>query len=424
MPTQNLRTKSARRKLKHKRRPYYAPVRRGVSLGYRCRGAQAGGWCVRVYVGAAATDGATYKYAEEEIGVADDNGSADGVEVFDYGQAQEKALEFARKLSIELRDGGTPITVTEAMQEYMKWYEEHRKSATTAQYTIDAHITPKLGDVRLSDLTSQQIKTWHSNLAKAPLRKRGGAKVKIDTNDPEAIRRRRSTANRILTVLKAGLNYAFREGFVQDDLAWRRASPYRSVDAPKIRYLTVGESERLINCCSPDLRALVRAALLTGARYGELCSLKVSDFDPEAGTVYVHTSKSGKPRHIRLTDEGQGFFEEVTAGKKSTKPIFTSPDDNPWNKNEQYRPMKDAAKKAELEDVGFHVLRHTYASLLVSAGVPLQVVSHALGHADTRTTEKHYAHLQPDYVSEMIRENLPTFIKEKPKVKRLRKKRK
>ena len=306
----------------------------------------------------------------------------------------------------------------------MLWYKDHRKSAYTTKCTIDAHITPTLGDIRLSALTGAQIKKWHSDLTKAPLRKRGGGRAKIDKDDPEAIRRRRSTANRILTVLKAGLNYAFKEGFVQDDLSWRRVSPYRNVDAPRIRYLTVTEAERLINCCTPDLRVLVRAALLTGARYGELCALRVGDFDSDAGTVYIRDGKSGKPRHVRLTDEGQGFFEEQTAGRKANVVLFTNAAKDPWRKNEQYRPMKAAVERAELDDVSFHVLRHTYASLLVTNGVPLQVVSHALGHADTRTTERHYAHLQPDYVSEMIRENLPTFTKEKPKVKRLHRKKK
>ena len=419
MTTPNLRTKSARRKLTPKRRPYYAPVRRGISLGYRCRPAVAGGWCARVYVGTAATKGATYKYAEQDIGLADDLETANGVDVFDFGQAQEKALEAARMLSIERRIGGVPITVAEAMTEYMRWYAEHRKAVSTTQCTIDAHIIPALGDIRLSALTSAQIRKWHSGLTKAPRRKY--SRAQIDNSDPEEIRKRRSTANRILTILKAGLNYAFRQRLVQNDWEWRSVPPYRGINASKVRYLTVVEAERLINCCDPDLRLLVRAALLTGTRYGELCALKVSDFDPEAGTVYVHISKSGKPRHIRLTDEGQDFFEQQSAGKKPGSPLFTNAENNAWGKSDQTRPMKDAVERAQLEDVSFHTLRHTYASLLVTAGVPLQVVSRALGHSDTRTTEKHYAHLQPDYVSEMIRENLPTFIKEKSKVKRLRK---
>ena len=68
--------------------------------------------------------------------------------------------------------------------------------------------------------------------------------------------------------------------------------------------------------------------------------------------------------------------------------------------------------------------RHSYASLLTKAGVPLQVVASALGHADARMTEKHYAHLSPTHVAQLIRDNLPPLGGSTPrktrKVTRLR----
>ncbi len=72
--------------------------------------------------------------------------------------------------------------------------------------------------------------------------------------------------------------------------------------------------------------------------------------------------------------------------------------------------------------VPFKALRTTYGSLLAMEGVPLQVIASALGHADTRITEKHYAHLMPNYVADKIRENLPAFSEQKSKVRRLRRK--
>ena len=131
----------------------------------------------------------TYKYAEVEVGVADDVAEANGIDTFDFGQAQERALEAARMLSIERRVGGVPITVAEAMKEYMRWYAEHRKSVSITQCTIDAHINPVLGDIRLSALTSAQIRKWQSDLTKAPRRKRGGGRVQMDSSDPEEIRK-------------------------------------------------------------------------------------------------------------------------------------------------------------------------------------------------------------------------------------------
>jgi hypothetical protein len=57
----------------------------------------------------------------------------------------------------------------------------------------------------------------------------------------------------------------------------------------------------------------------------------------------------------------------------------------------------------------FHVLRHTYATMLLRAGAPLPVIAANLGHADTRMTERHYAPLAPSYVAEVIRATMPSL---------------
>ena len=88
--------------------------------------------------------------------------------------------------------------------------------------------------------------------------------------------------------------------------------------------------------------------------------------------------------------------------------MFAQEGGSGWGPAHQHRPMREACRHAEIEPpVSFHILRHSYASLLTKAGVPLQVVASALGHADARMTEKHYAHLAPSHVAQLIRENLP-----------------
>ena len=59
--------------------------------------------------------------------------------------------------------------------------------------------------------------------------------------------------------------------------------------------------------------------------------------------------------------------------------------------------------------VNFHILRHTYGSHLAMKGAPMGVIAAQLGHADTRMTEKHYAHLSPSYVAQTIREKFPVL---------------
>ncbi len=109
----------------------------------------------------------------------------------------------------------------------------------------------------------------------------------------EARRARRATANRIFSVLRAILNKAFEDGKAADDKAWRRVKPFARVDVPRVRFLTPAESVRLVNACGPDFRALVRAALLTGARYGELAQMAVRAFNQGTSQVFIAPSKSG-----------------------------------------------------------------------------------------------------------------------------------
>ena len=153
---------------------------------------------------------------------------------------------------------------------------------------------------------------------------------------------------------------------------------------------------------------LVQAALLTGCRYGELTALRVTDFNPDAGTLAIRASKSGKPRHVVLTSEGQRFFAAATAGKPGDALILSRSNGEPWGRSHQRRPLKEACAVAKISPaVSFHIPHHTHGSTLAMKGVPLPVIAKQLGHADTRMTEKHYAHLAPSYVADTIRASFP-----------------
>jgi len=232
----------------------------------------------------------------------------------------------------------------------------------------------------------------------------------LDKTDHEAIRRRRASANRTLTVLKAALNRAWREGKIPSDETWRRVEPFEEVDAARARYLTVAEAKRFLNSCNPDFRRLAQAALATGARYGELITLRVSDFNADSGTIHVRTSKSGKGRHIVLNDEGAALLKSLAAGNASNALLLVKDDGTAWKPAHQARRMKEACKRAKIvPPVSFHVLRHTWASLAVMAGGPLLVVARNLGHSDTRMVERHYGHLAPSYIADAIRAAAPNF---------------
>ena len=179
--------------------------------------------------------------------------------------------------------------------------------------------------------------------------------------------------------------------------------------AARTRYLTVEEAQRLLNACDPEFRLLVRGALETGARYGELCRLECGDYNPDSGTIYIRKSKSGKERHIILTKDGARFFNQLCAGRKG--PMFG----REWKEYQQKRPIAAACERAKIDPaIGFHQLRHTWASLAVMAGMPLPVVSKNLGHANGKMVEIHYGHLAQNYVVEQVHQFGPKYGIEEP----------
>ena len=153
-----------------------------------------------------------------------------------------------------------------------------------------------------------------------------------------------------------------------------RSSHSQRLHEAKIRYLSDSESLRLVNACPPGLRTLVRAALLTGARWGELAALRVADVNASKGhpTMYVAESKSGKPRYIPLNPEGRELFAEAISGKVGDSLVFVRRDGGQWGHNHHVRALNAACSAAKIRPyVAFHELRHTYASHLAQAGVPL-----------------------------------------------------
>ena len=301
------------------------------------------------------------------------------------------------------------------MADYLTDYKRRGgKGLYIVETTINAHINSTLGDMQAVKLTRKKIEDWHNTLTTKPprVRSKKGEEQRYRelSQDDDAVRRRRSTANRVLTLFKAALNNAYQRGHISNNDAWEAVKPFRETDTAKIRYLTDKESMRLINVCGEDLRSLVTAALLTGARYGELTALKASDFNSDSGTIQIGRSKSGKARHIVLTDEGKTFFKQVTAGKLASDLAFLKSSGVKWQHADQYRQMNAACEKAKISPaIGFHILRHTYSSRLAMKGVPMQVISTQLGHSDTRMTEKHYAHLAPSYVADTIRSAFGTL---------------
>jgi integrase len=416
-----IETREGRRKLLPRGKPYYRLIEQGEHLGYRKPKQGPGQWLARHYVGG------PKDYEFTPIGHADDLSDADGVLIRSFKQAQDRARDvMVERARAKVPARPTPLTVAMAIEGYLDWLKENRKSGDDAEYRAQALIIPALGNIEVAALTTDEIQTWLSSLARAPARLRTRKGERQRHREPvegdETKRRRRSSANRTLTILKAALNRAWRAGKVPSDDAWRRVKPFEGVDTARVRYLTTAEAKRLINAADPDFRNLVQAALLTGARYGELAQLQVCDFNRDSGTLAIRRSKTGRARHIVLTkDEGAQFFAALCAGRARHEVLLRKADGELWRKSNQAVPMASACKRAQIVPrIGFHGLRHTYASLSVMNGTPSLVVAKNLGHSDTRMVEKHYGHFAPSYVTEAIQKGAPRFGIDAAKVTAIR----
>ncbi len=421
---------------------YWRTIERRLALGYY-KGPNGGTWYVRSRKG--------NRYVKARLALADDFSDSSGTTILSFAEAQRKALGSSDTLKPREE---RRYTVAQAVTDYVEHLKIRAKSWRDTEVKLRAHVLPELGATQLSDLTPEIVRRWRDGLARRT-RDRGASRLAKpspwrsttlrrdvpdaagvgteqfsapdagSTAQPDLQRRKQATANRIFNALRACLNHAWRESKIDNDHAWRRVPAFRNVEAPVIRFLTNEEALRLVNASDPEFRPLVRAALFTGCRYGELCALKVGDFDHENQTLAIRHSKSGRPRHVYLSEEGADFFDSMTLGRPREDVIFTHVDDSPWRPSHQHRPMRDACLNAKIDPpVSFHILRHSYASLLTKAGVPLQVVASALGHADARMTEKHYAHLAPSHVAQLIRDNVPQLsggvARKSRKVSRLR----
>ena len=171
------------------------------------------------------------------LGAADDVREADGLTVFSFSQAQERARNFFKSKARELAGDYLPENGSFTVKRAIDIYFDERtrkgsKSVDKDQSLARLRIIPELGDNEVAKLSIKRLRDWQAMLANGPkLSKPGKDKSKrksrhIDATDTDALRARKATANRTLTVLKAALNMAYHDGRVLSDDAWRKVKPF------------------------------------------------------------------------------------------------------------------------------------------------------------------------------------------------------
>ncbi len=236
----------------------------------------------------------------------------------------------------------------------------------------------------------------------------------VISEDLERVRRSKDSANRVLSMVKALLSHAMRDptNRLADDSAWRLVKPFHGVSKPRdIRY-TDEEVHRLIDSApDPATADLIRAAYLTGARYGELAEARVSHLDHRAKTLHVNVGKTGS-RTIILQTSAADFLKRLASRRGPDEFLFVRDGGSRWKRSDQTRPIKDALIKAGLSPEGsLYALRHTYVSRAIEGGVPLNIIAENCG-TSVRMIEKTYAKVLAEKRRDFIERGAPSLWKD------------
>jgi integrase len=250
----------------------------------------------------------------------------------------------------------------------------------TVRNILRNHLLPMLGDKEVDKLSRLDIMTWRA----AQLKSVGAKTVK----------------NR-LAVLNRMLRFAVELEVIA---AFPRVVPTK-VTLPDPEWLTDAELAQLLAAADPFWRAVMGFIANTGLRIGELRGLQWEFVDMKAQRIRIvyatagHSDvlgspKSHKPRTVPLNDAAQGILRGLP---RLGAFVFCQP---PKGLVLRYHPcrmgMAETVKKAGIRKViGFHTLRHTFASHLAMRGCPLRTLQELLGHSSLQMTMR-YAHVSPD----------------------------
>lgn len=197
---------------------------------------------------------------------------------------------------------------------------------------------------------------------------------------------------RELSCLKHMLNKVIDEGILTDNLVKKVCFFPENHTVGKI--LSPIEKERLIEKSEGYIKAVIIIALNTGMRRGEILNLKWTQIDFSRGYIKVEKTKSGKDRAIPMNSLVVQTLEDLKKKYGNSEYVFLNP--------KTARPIRDVKtafnavkKRARIEGLRFHDLRHNFASYLVENVVDIVTVSELLDHSNINITAKRYSHPSP-----------------------------
>lgn len=262
------------------------------------------------------------------------------------------------------------VKFSEFSQTYLDDYaKQYKKSWRDDQYRLEANMIPFFGSSCLHEITPQTIEKYRARRLESGVS--------------------RSTVNRELTILKKMFNLAIDWGLTANNPA-TKVKLFSENDTQKERILARDEEPRLLAEAPDYLKPILIMALHTGMRRGEILNLGWDQVNLELRQIFVRKTKNGKNRHIHINDRVQAALSLLGPPRGKIGLVFPNPaTGKPYT--EVKKSFKLACKRAGIEDLRFHDLRHTFASRLIAKGVDIVTVRDLLGHFSVRVTQR-YTH--------------------------------
>jgi integrase len=344
-------------------------------------------WRIRIYLGIG-PDGRQQYHSETVCGTKK--------------QAQQRMTEVLREMDMGQYVAPARLTVAEYLEQWLRDYAKPQTRPTTYdgyEMVVRVHLAPALGDTRLDQLRPYHIQRYYAD--------------KVDQLSPTTVRQHHR-------ILRKALDCGVKWGLLA-------SNPADAVDPPRPQKAAIDvwtPEEMAQFLMTPAVRqhrlfALFAMALDTGMRRGELVGLRWVDVDMQERVIHVRRSivsttqgrivqppkSSSGVRAIRFSEALAGWLrkhstsqakERLVAGSTWTDHdlVFPQPNGKPLNAhNLSARLFPRLCEGAGVPRIRFHDMRHTHATRLLEAGVPLKAVQERLGHASGATTIDIYSHV-------------------------------
>jgi integrase len=343
--------------------------------------------------------------------------SIDGKRLSFTADSRAECNEWLRKTMDFVDQGMTYQSRILSLQEYLQdWFQVKKstikiKTAYDYERNINKYLIPHLGNIKLKDLTTYQVTRFYAKL--------------VDQGTGTR------TVHYIHAILRSSLQDAVRAGVVGRNPCIGAMLPRNP--QKEMQVLTESQVTQFLLCAeSSRYKALYHLAVTTGMRYSELIGLKWSDIAWEKGTIKVQRQLQFQPQHGFQFSEPKtrSGIRTVMIGE-TTRKILNEHHKKYAHKDQSgenlifingigtqiyykrfYKDFKRVLRNANLPDIRFHDLRHTAATLMISNGIPVLIVSKILGHSKPSVTMNIYAHASVEMQSEaaILMDNLVTPI--------------